>query len=66
MTSVSIAMVQLLLIHCLASLLLYSYVGFVFSTYFVMQFLVSALILQSFRWGRENLLLDFNCIHAVM
>ena len=47
---------MLLLVNCLLLLLLFVFF-FVFGPCFVVQYLVSFLVLQSSRWGRERLLL---------
>ena len=55
------AVVLLLLIHCLLFLPLFRG-RFMFGLCFVMHYLVSYLVLQSSRWGREGWLLYFNCV----
>ena len=39
---------------------------FVLGPWFVMQYFVSFLVLQSSRWGREGWLLYFNCLLGIM
>ena len=43
-----------------------SHCGFVFDSYFAMQYLVYCLALQSNRWGRECWFIYFNCLLDVI
>ena len=55
------AMVLLLLLHCILLPPMFCW-GFMFDPCFVMHCLVAFLDVQSSRWGKESLLLYFNCL----
>ena len=44
---------MLILVNCLLLLLLFVFYFCIFGPCFVVQYLVSFLVLQSFRWGRD-------------